>query len=48
MRHDVIDRVGGERHGFLAAVVLEPLEHRIAMLEPLHVAGGQLGAEGVV
>ena len=48
LRHDVVDRVGGELHGFPAAVVLKPLEHRIAMPEPVHVAGGQLRAEGVV
>ena len=48
LRHDVVDRVGGELHGFLAAVVLEPLEHGIAMPEPVHVAARQLRAEGVV
>ena len=48
LRHDVVDRIGGELHGFLAAVVLEPLEHGIAMPEPVHVAGRQLGAEGIV
>ena len=48
LRHDVVDRIGGELHGFLAAVVLEPLEHRIAMPEPVHVAGRQLRAEGIV
>ena len=48
LRHDVVDRVGRKRHGFPAAVVLEPLEHGIAMPEPVHVAGRQLGAEGIV
>ena len=48
LRHDVVDRAGGERHGFLAAVIFEPLEHRIAMPEAVHVAARQLGAEGVV
>ena len=42
------DRVGRELHGFLAAVVLEPFEHGIAMPEPVHVAGRQLGTEGIV
>ena len=48
LRHDVVDRAGGERHGFLAAVIFEPLEHGIAMPEAVHVAGRQLGAEGIV
>ena len=48
LRHDVVDRIGRKRHGFLAAVVLEPLEHGIAMPEAVHVAGRQLGAEGIV
>ena len=29
-------------------MVLEPLEHRIAVLEAVHVAGRELGAEGIV
>ena len=48
LRHDVLDRVGRQRHGFLAAVILEPLEHGIAVFEAVHVAGRELGAEGIV
>ena len=48
LRHDVLDRVGRELHGFLAAVVLEPFEHGIAVFEAVHVAGRELGAEGIV
>ena len=35
-------------HGFPAAVVLESFEHGIAMPEPVHVAGRQVRAEGIV
>ena len=43
-----VEDVGGERNGFLAAMIFELIEHGIAMPEAVHVAGRQLRAEGVV
>ena len=48
LRHDVIDRVGRERHALLSPVVLEPLEQGIAVSEAVHVAAHELGVEGLV